>query len=111
LPPVQKGCQFYPLDTAVDAEPQEQAVEMRLHSSASHVELPGNLGVVTALQQKFSNLFLAWTQPDRRLVHPKSSPGYSPLPADQAILTRHPGTPDLNCRCRSSLGASFSGNS
>jgi hypothetical protein len=68
-----------------------------LHGSASHVELLGNFRVITALQQQFRDLLLTRTQPDRLLAHPKSSPGNSPLPADQAILTRHPGTPDLNC--------------
>lgn len=47
---------------------------MRLYGSASHVELLGYFGVVAALQQKFGNLLLTWTQPDRLLVHPKSSP-------------------------------------
>src|SRR5580704_5369294 len=42
---------------------------MRLHGSASHLELAGDLGVVTALQKQFNNLLLARSQPDRLLRH------------------------------------------
>jgi hypothetical protein len=74
LPPVQKSCEFYPLDSRVDAKPQEKPVEVRLHGSTRHVELARYVGVVAALQQQFSDLLLPRTQPDKVLVHPKFSP-------------------------------------
>jgi hypothetical protein len=59
LPPVQKGCEFHSLDTAGDSETQEQSVEMSLHGSARHLELAGNLGIITALQKQFDDLLFA----------------------------------------------------
>jgi hypothetical protein len=81
LPPVQKSCEFYPLDSRVDAKPQEKSVEVRLHGSTRHVELARYVGVVAALQQQFSDLLLPRTQPDKVLVHPKFSP---------SLVTKHP---------------------
>jgi hypothetical protein len=87
LPPVQKSCEFYPLDSRVDAKPQEKSVEVRLHGSTRHVELARYVGVVAALQQQFSDLLLPRTQPDKVLVHPKFSPS----------LVTNIRRPDGNC--------------
>jgi hypothetical protein len=59
LPPVQKGCEFDSLDTAVDSETKEQPVEMGFHGSACHLQLAGNLGIITALQKQFDDLLFA----------------------------------------------------
>lgn len=67
---------------------------MRFYGTAGHVKLTGDLGVVTSLQQQFGNLFFTRTQLDRLLAHSQILPSLR-LPADQAIQTRSPGTPDL----------------
>jgi hypothetical protein len=41
------------------------------HGSARHLELAGNFGIVAALQEKFDDLLLAWSQPNRLLRHPR----------------------------------------
>jgi hypothetical protein len=70
LPPVQQGREFNSLDTAGNSEPQEQAVKVGFHSSTSHLELAGNLGVIASLQQQFYDLLFARTEPDSLLLHP-----------------------------------------
>jgi hypothetical protein len=45
-----------------------------LHCSPGHLKLPGDLGVVTALEQQFGNLLFPGTQSDRSFFH-CSSPG------------------------------------
>jgi hypothetical protein len=47
---------------------------MRLHSSPRHVELCGNLGIVTTLQKQFDNLLFAWTEPNSLILHPIPPP-------------------------------------
>jgi hypothetical protein len=42
---------------------------MRLDCPSCHVELTGNLGVVTALQEQFDDLLLAWSQPNCLFLH------------------------------------------
>jgi len=34
---------------------------MSLHGSACHVELAGNLGIITALQKQLDDLLFAWS--------------------------------------------------
>jgi len=43
---------------------------MGFHSSPRHVELSGNLGIVTTLQKQFDNLLFAWTEPNSLILHP-----------------------------------------
>jgi len=59
LPPIQQGREFYSLDSAGDSEAEEKPVEMSFHGSARHLELAGNLGIVTALQKQFDDLLFA----------------------------------------------------
>jgi hypothetical protein len=47
---------------------------MGFHRTPGHVELHGNLGVVTALQKQFDNLLFAWTEPNSLLLHPIPPP-------------------------------------
>jgi hypothetical protein len=42
---------------------------VRLHGSPRHLELAGNLGVVTTLQQQFNDLLLPRTEPNGLLLH------------------------------------------
>jgi hypothetical protein len=42
---------------------------MSLYGSARHLELAGNLGIVTALQKQFDNLLLARSQLNGLLRH------------------------------------------
>lgn len=42
---------------------------MSLHGSARHVELAGDLGIVTALQKQFDDLLFARSQPNGLLHH------------------------------------------
>jgi hypothetical protein len=42
---------------------------MSLHGSARHLELAGNLGIVTALQQQFDDLLFTRSQPNGLLRH------------------------------------------
>jgi hypothetical protein len=70
LPPVQQGREFHSLDTAGDSESEKQPVEMGFHSSPRHLELSGNLGVITTLQKQFYDLLFARTQPNSLLHHP-----------------------------------------
>jgi hypothetical protein len=69
LPPVQQGREFNSLDTTGNSEPQEQTVKVGFHSSTSHLELAGNLGVIASLQQQFYDLLFARTEPDSLLLH------------------------------------------
>jgi hypothetical protein len=64
LPPVQQSCKFHSLDSSGDPKAQEQPVEMSFDGSAGHLELAGNLGVVTPLQQQLHNLLFARSKPD-----------------------------------------------
>jgi hypothetical protein len=59
LPPVQKGCEFYSLDSTSNSEAKEQAVEMSFHGPASHFQLRCDFGIVTALQEQFDDLLFA----------------------------------------------------
>jgi hypothetical protein len=59
LPPVQKGREFYSLDSTGNSETEKQPVKVSFHGSTSHFELAGNFGVVTALQKQFDNLLFA----------------------------------------------------
>jgi len=70
LPPVQQGREFHSLDTAGDSESEKQPVEMGFHSAPRHLELSGNLGVITTLQKQFDDLLFARTQPNSLLHHP-----------------------------------------
>ena len=47
---------------------------MGFHSSPRHVELSGNLGIVTTLQKQFDNLLFAWTEPNSLILHPIPPP-------------------------------------
>jgi hypothetical protein len=42
---------------------------MGLHSSAGHLELAGDFGIVTALQKQFHDLLFARSQPNGLLRH------------------------------------------
>jgi hypothetical protein len=42
---------------------------MSLHGSARHLQLAGDLGIVTALQKQFDDLLLARPQPNGLLRH------------------------------------------
>ncbi|MFZ0136376.1 MAG: hypothetical protein WAK89_04905 [Candidatus Sulfotelmatobacter sp.] len=42
---------------------------MSLHGSARHLELAGNLGVVTTLEKQFDNLLLSRSKPNGLLRH------------------------------------------
>jgi len=42
---------------------------MRLHRPAGHLELPGNFGVITTLQQQFNNLLFPGSQLFPTLFH------------------------------------------
>jgi len=53
---------------------------MGFHSSPRHVELSGNLGIVTTLQKQFDNLLFAWTEPNSLILHPIPPPLASPSP-------------------------------
>jgi len=70
LPPVQQGREFHSLDTAGDSETKKQPIEVSLHGSPRHLELTGNLGIVTPLQKQFDNLLFARTEPNSLLLHP-----------------------------------------
>jgi hypothetical protein len=59
LPPVQQGGELHSLDSAGDSETEKQPVEMSLYSSARHLKLAGDLGIVTALQEQFDDLLFA----------------------------------------------------
>jgi hypothetical protein len=69
LPPVQQGREFYSLDTTINAKTKKQPVEMSLYCSPRHLELAGNLGIVTALQEQLYYLLFARTEPDGLLSH------------------------------------------
>ena len=43
---------------------------MSFHSSPRHLELSGNLCVVTTLQKQLDNLLFAGTEPNSLLIHP-----------------------------------------
>ncbi len=47
---------------------------MSLHGPASHLELFGNFGVVTALQKQFDDFLFARSQADGLLVHHYPTP-------------------------------------
>jgi hypothetical protein len=53
---------------------------MSLHGSARHLELRGNLGIITALQKQFDDLLLARSKSNGLLVH------YYPLGLDCPAL-------------------------
>jgi hypothetical protein len=42
---------------------------VRLHGAPGHLELSGNLRIVTTLKQQFGNLLFARTQPNGAFVH------------------------------------------
>ena len=42
---------------------------MSLHRSPSHLQLSGNLGVITTLQKQFNDLLFARTEPNGLLLH------------------------------------------
>jgi hypothetical protein len=69
LPPVQQGRELDSLDSAGNSETEKQPVEVCFHSSARHVELTCNLGIVTTLQKQFYDLLFAWTQPNGLFLH------------------------------------------
>jgi hypothetical protein len=95
LSPVQKSGEFYPLDSGVDAKPHEKPIEVRLHGATRHVELTRDFRVVAALQQQFSDLLLTRPQPDKLLVHPKSSPSLVTNVRQPGAEQRPPGETDL----------------
>jgi hypothetical protein len=43
---------------------------MSFHGSPCHLQLVGNLGVVTALEKQFDNLLFARTEPNSLFFHP-----------------------------------------
>jgi hypothetical protein len=43
----------------LDSKAEKQPVKMSLHGSARHLELAGNLGVITSLQKQFDDLLFA----------------------------------------------------
>jgi hypothetical protein len=43
---------------------------MGFHGAPRHLELSGNLGIITTLQKQFDNLLFARTQPNSLLHHP-----------------------------------------
>jgi hypothetical protein len=47
---------------------------MSLHGSACHIELAGNLSVVTTLQKQFHDLLFARSQMNGSLYHPHFLP-------------------------------------
>jgi hypothetical protein len=49
LPPIDEGCEFYPLDSTPDAKPQEHSIEVRLDRAQRNLELLGNFPIVAAL--------------------------------------------------------------
>jgi hypothetical protein len=53
----------------------EETIEVRLDRTPSHLELRGNLCVITALQQQFRNLLLPWAQANRLFLHVGTSSG------------------------------------
>jgi hypothetical protein len=69
LPPVQQGGEFYSLDTAGNSKTQKQPIKMSLYGSPRHIELAGNLGVVTTLQKQLNDLLFARTEPNGLLLH------------------------------------------
>jgi hypothetical protein len=69
LPPVEQGRELDSLDSAVDAEAEKQPVKMSLYGSPCHVQLAGNLGVITTLQKQLDNLLFARTEPNGLLLH------------------------------------------
>jgi hypothetical protein len=42
---------------------------MGLYRSPRHVELGGNLGIVTTLQKQVNDLLFAWTEPNSLFLH------------------------------------------
>jgi len=56
LPPIQECCEFYSLDTAGNAKPQKQTVEMCFNRSTSHIQLSSDLVVIATLQKQFDDL-------------------------------------------------------
>ncbi|MFY9742872.1 MAG: hypothetical protein WA252_17170 [Candidatus Sulfotelmatobacter sp.] len=61
MPPIEQGCEFDSLDSTGDSETEEQPVKVGFHGPARHLELAGDFGIVTALQEKFDDLLLAWS--------------------------------------------------
>ena len=43
---------------------------MGFHGAPRHLELSGNLGIITTLQKQFDDLLFAGTQPNSLLHHP-----------------------------------------
>jgi hypothetical protein len=70
LPPVQQGREFDSLDTASNSKTEKQPVEMSFYGSPRHIELAGDLGVITSLQQQLNDLLFAVTEPNGMLLHP-----------------------------------------
>jgi hypothetical protein len=64
LPPIKQGCKFHSLDSSRDSEAEEKPVEMSFHGAAGHLQLTGNLGVVTPLQQQLHDLLFARSKPN-----------------------------------------------
>lgn len=52
------------LDALGDAVTHEQAIEVRLHGTARHVELARDFSVVATLKQELDDLLFARSQPD-----------------------------------------------
>jgi hypothetical protein len=81
LPPVQQGRELNSLDSAGNSETEKQPVEMCFHSSARHLELTRNFGIVTTLQEQFYDLLFARTQPNGLFLHQ--------FPLNSGIPDRH----------------------
>jgi hypothetical protein len=64
---------------------------MRFHGSPRHMELAGDLGVVTTLQKQLDNLLFARTEPNSLLLHPtlQSFDMYAPVRLAQGVSISH----------------------
>jgi hypothetical protein len=69
LSPVEQSRELDPLDSILDFEAQEQTVEIGLDGAFGHVQVTGDFGVVTSLEQQIDDLLLPACQPTELFVH------------------------------------------
>jgi hypothetical protein len=69
LSPVEHSRKLHALDSVLDTEAQEQAVEMGFYRTLGDIQILRNFGVVAPLEEKIDNLLLPVSQSADLLVH------------------------------------------
>jgi hypothetical protein len=85
LSPVQQGSEFHPLDAALNAKTEEEAVEMSFHGSLGDVQVASDFRVVAPLQQEINDLLLPGSHLIHILIHGLNLADVTPSCAKVAI--------------------------